>query len=203
MPWLVVGLGNPGRPYASNRHNIGFMVADEVASRSAGAFREKFQGRFCKGRLGVHDIFVLEPLTYMNLSGQSVGAAASFFKVPPDKTLVIHDDIDLPFARLRVKAGGGHGGHNGLRSIFEHYGRDFNRIRCGIGRPERDSERDVTGWVLGDFNADQRQGLPPLIDAAADAVELVIRDGVEHAMAQCNRTATHICGPIRGGQPTF
>ncbi len=187
MAWLVVGLGNPGPKYSGHRHNVGFMVVDELARRAGASFRQKFQAQFAKARLGRHDALLLEPMTYMNRSGTSVGSAASFFKVPQDETIVIHDELDLPYGDVRLKAGGGHGGHNGLRSIFEHYGRDFYRVRCGIGRPLRGG--DVTGYVLGDFSTDQRPTVPDLVDTAADAIEAVLSDGPTKAMNAFNRRA--------------
>lgn len=186
MPWLVVGLGNPGPKYAGHRHNVGFLVVDELARRGAASFRQKFHGQFARARLagGLEDSLLLEPMTYMNRSGISVGAAASFFKVAPAETLVIHDDLDLPFGDVRLKSGGGHGGHNGLRSLFEHFGSDFHRIRCGIGRPIRGG--DVSGYVLSDFDSAQRAELPDIVDAAADAIERVLREGTRKAMNTIN-----------------
>ncbi len=179
MPWLVAGLGNPGPQYAGNRHNIGFMVADELARRAGETFRDKFNARMARGQLSGQDAVLLEPLTFMNRSGTSIAAAATFFKVDIGQVIVIHDELDLPFGALRIKVGGGHGGHNGLRSIFQHLGQDFVRIRCGIGRP---AHGDVTGYVLGDFSADERPHLAQLIDTAADAVESVLRVGPGPAM---------------------
>src|SRR5262249_50545866 len=154
--WLVVGLGNPGRDYADTRHNIGFMVADELCRRwQLGAWRQKFGGEIAqKG-----DLVALKPLEYMNLSGQAVQGAAGFYKVEPEKVIVIHDEIDLPLGRIRVKAGGGHGGHNGLRSISENIGESYLRVRCGISKPEGGKER-VTGHVLGGFSKAEREEVP-------------------------------------------
>jgi PTH1 family peptidyl-tRNA hydrolase len=134
---LVVGLGNPGRGYASHRHNVGFMAIDELASKvSADAFREKFSGMYARARLGEEQAVLLKPMTYMNESGRSVQPAMAFFKATPRELIVIHDELDLPFGDVRVKFGGGHAGHNGLRSIIAHVGTgDFGRVRFGIGRP--------------------------------------------------------------------
>lgn len=195
MPWLLVGLGNPGPRYAGNRHNIGFMVAEELARRMGEPFRDKFDGRMARGRLAEEDVVVLEPLTFMNRSGTSVAAAAAFFKVDLPQVVIIHDELDLPFASLRIKVGGGHGGHNGLRSIFQHLGKDFLRVRCGIGRP---ADGDVTGHVLGDFAAAERGEVASLIDTAADAVETVLRVGPERAM-NAFHTISNQGGPIQGG----
>lgn len=183
MPWLVVGLGNPGPRYAGHRHNIGFMVVDELGRRTGAAFREKFKGLFDRVRMGAEDVVLLEPLTWMNLSGPSVGAAATFFKAEPAGTIVVHDELDLPFGSVQVKVGGGHAGHNGLRSIFDHFPKDFVRVRCGIGRPPHG---DVTNWVLSDFDGVDRAVLPDLVARAADAVETIVTRGTDHAMRTVN-----------------
>jgi PTH1 family peptidyl-tRNA hydrolase len=179
MPWLVVGLGNPGDRYAGNRHNAGFMVVDELARRYGQTFRTKFQARTTRIRVADQDVVLLQPMTYMNRSGPSVGEAARFYRVEPAQTVVIHDEIDLPFGELRFKVGGGHAGHNGLRSIFEHYPRDFVRLRFGVGRP---GMGDVSGHVLGDFDAVERATLSDLVIRAADGIEIVLQEGPEHAM---------------------
>lgn len=180
MTWLVVGLGNPEPKYVKNRHNVGFMVATELARRMGEGFISKFKGDLARGRLGPHDLLVLKPMTYMNLSGVSVAAAATFYKVPRERIVVIHDELDLPFPDVRVKVGGGHAGHNGLRSIFEHVGgRDFVRVRCGIGRPPHG---DVAGWVLSDYSPPEQGALPDVIDAATRAVELIVAEGPLAAM---------------------
>jgi len=182
MPWLIVGLGNPGPRYAKNRHNIGFMVADRLAQRAGDGFREKFHGQIARGRLAGRDAIVLQPLTWMNLSGISVGEAASFFKAAPSEVVVIHDELDLPLGEVKVKIGGGHAGHNGLRSIFEHFGKDFVRVRCGIGRP---AVGDVTSHVLGDFRGEESASLLAMIDHATQAVLLILENG---ALAAQNAT---------------
>ncbi|MCB9729844.1 MAG: aminoacyl-tRNA hydrolase [Deltaproteobacteria bacterium] len=187
MTWLVVGLGNPGREYAGNRHNIGFMVVDELVRRAGCDWREKFNGRFTKARFGDEDVILLEPLTFMNRSGTSVGAAGAFFKVPQDRAVVVHDELDLAFGQVRVKVGGGHAGHNGLRSIFSHFGKEFVRVRVGIGRP---AHGDVSGWVLSDFSKDEAPVVPRLVDAAADAVDRVVREGPGPVMNAYNGTSS-------------
>jgi len=187
VSWLVVGLGNPGTQYQGNRHNIGFMVLDELNRRAAGSFRNKFHGQHAKTRLANQDAHLLEPTTYMNRSGISVGAAAAFFKADVAQTIVVHDELDIPHGDVRIKVGGGHGGHNGLRSIFEHFGRDFIRVRCGIGRPPHG---DVSGYVLSDFDSHQRATLATFIDSAADAVESVLRDGPQRTMNAFHKKAT-------------
>lgn len=172
--FLVVGLGNPGGEYARNRHNIGFMAADELVRRhSFGPWRSKFQGELAEGNIGGDKVLVLKPMTYMNLSGQSVAAAARFLKVPVEDVVVIHDELDLAPGRLRVKRGGGAGGHNGLKSIDQHLGQNYRRIRLGIGHPG-DKDR-VAGYVLHDFAKTEQAWLDPLIDAVADAFALLLK----------------------------
>ncbi len=183
MTRLVVGLGNPGPTYAHNRHNIGFMVCDQLAG-GAGDWREKFNGHWTRLTLGGQDTLLLKPQTYMNRSGTSVAAAATFYKVPPAEVIVVHDELDLPFGAVRVKVGGGHAGHNGLRSIFEHFGKDFIRVRCGIGRPVHG---EVADFVLGDFRGEERIALDAFVKEASDAVERVLRDGPEPTMNQVNQ----------------
>lgn len=187
MTWLVVGLGNPGPGYAGHRHNIGFMVVDELARRAGATFRDKFKGRFTKALIaGREDALLIEPMTYMNRSGISVGAAAAFFKIDPERTIVVHDELDLAFGKLRLKSGGGHGGHNGLRSMYAHFGKDFYRVRCGIGRPPHG---DVTNWVLSDFSGDDAPELEGFVDAAADAVETIVLEGLREATNRFNGDA--------------
>jgi PTH1 family peptidyl-tRNA hydrolase len=181
---LVVGLGNPGAAYARNRHNVGFMVVDRLAEAAGASFREKWKGRFTKARVAGGEVVLLEPLTFMNRSGESVQAAMRFFGVPLSEVLVVHDELDLPFGTLRLKRGGGVAGHNGLRSIVQHCGGpDFLRARIGIGRPPHGSPE---GWVLGDFDADQGAALPSVLDDAARAVEAVIAEGISAAMNAVN-----------------
>src|SRR5687768_6949348 len=155
--WLVVGLGNPGREYAHTRHNIGFMVADELAKRwaSANAFRSKFGGEV----LQKDQIILLKPQEYMNVSGEATQRAAAFYKVEPSATLVIHDEIDLEFGTLRIKVGGGHGGHNGLRSMTQQLGEEYLRLRCGVGKPvdKGVAKEKVVGHVLGGFSKEEQK----------------------------------------------
>ncbi len=182
MTWLIVGLGNPGPQYANNRHNIGFMVLDRLAGVVGGGFREKFHGHMARGTLAGKDVTLLKPMTWMNLSGTSVGEAGTFFKASQAEVIVIHDELDLASGDVKVKIGGGHAGHNGLRSIFEHFGKDFVRVRCGIGRPKHG---DVTPHVLGDFRGDDLILLPDMIDKACKAVALILEKG---ALAAQNAT---------------
>ena len=175
---LFVGLGNPGADYAANRHNIGFMAVDAIVRRhSFSPWRAKFQGEVCEGTIGGEKVVALKPLTYMNESGRSVAACASFYKIEPKDFVVFHDELDLDPGRLKVKIGGGHAGHNGLRSIHAHLGPDYRRVRLGIGHPG--AKERVTGWVLGNFAKVDREWLEPLLDDIASAApKLVERDDV-------------------------
>jgi len=164
---LVVGLGNPGSEYASTRHNIGFMAVDELVRRhSFSPWKAKFQGAVSEGTIGSEKVVVLKPQTFMNLSGQSVGTAARFLKVTLGHVVVIHDELDLDPGRVRVKTGGGSGGHNGLKSIDAHLGRDYRRVRLGIGHPG--DKNLVTPYVLHPFAKADQDWLQPLLDAVAD-----------------------------------
>ena len=193
MVWLVVGLGNPGSEYAANRHNIGFMVVDALAKElGASSFRAKFSAQLSEveDRRGSHDdkLILLKPQQYMNLSGIATQQACAFYKIAPAQTIVVHDEIDLPYERLRIKVGGGHGGHNGLRSITEHCGADYVRVRCGVGKPESVGNRErVVGHVLGDFGKEEQKTLGVFIAEAADAVRAIVRDGTTKAMNQFNQ----------------
>ena len=182
---LVAGLGNPGREHADDRHNVGWMVVDELARRHGGSYRSKFSGRLAEVRLDGRRVALLRPETYMNVSGRSVGAAARFFKAPPDALLVVHDEVDLEPGRLQARAGGGLAGHNGLRSIAQALGtQEFLRLRVGVGRPGRGDRRDVADYVdaLVELDADREA----LVGRAADAVEALVRDGLEAAQRQFN-----------------
>src|SRR6476661_6265045 len=173
---LVVGLGNPGREYERNRHNVGAMVADELARRHDGSWRSKFSGRIAEIRLEGHKLAVLKPETYMNESGRSVGAAASFFKVEPDAVLVVHDESDLDAGRLQARMGGGLAGHNGLRSVAQHLGTpDFLRLRVGVGRPGRGDPRRLADYVLADF--EPHEDVEALVRRAVEAVETLDAEG--------------------------
>ena len=175
---LVVGLGNPGREHARDRHNAGWMVVDELASRHGGSFRSKFSGRLAEVRVGDAKIALLEPETYMNDSGRSLGAATRFFKVPIEQVVVVHDDVDLEVGRLQAKAGGGLAGHNGLRSIAQALGsQDFLRLRIGVGRPGRGDPRSVADYVLSPF--DPEDGADAIVSTAADAIETLLVEGLE------------------------
>ena len=182
---LVVGLGNPGREHAGNRHNVGWMVADELARRHGGSWRSKFSGRLAELRIGEHRVALLKPETYMNESGRSVAAAARFFKVEPDAILVVHDEGDLELGRLQARFGGGLAGHNGLRSTAQHLKtQDFLRLRVGVGRPQRGDPRPLADYLLSDFEpADDAEAL---VAHAADAVETIDVEGLERAQQKFN-----------------
>jgi peptidyl-tRNA hydrolase, PTH1 family len=182
---LVTGLGNPGRQYERTRHNLGWLVADELARRHGGSWRSKFTGSLAEIRLDGHRVALLKPETYMNESGRSVAAAARYFKVEPDALLVVHDDVDLEPARLQARRGGGLAGHNGLRSLAQHLGtQDFLRLRIGVGRPGRGDPRSVSDWVLSPFSPDE--DVEALVAGSADAVESLLRDGLETTQARFN-----------------
>jgi PTH1 family peptidyl-tRNA hydrolase len=186
--WLIVGLGNPGAEYASHRHNVGFMLVDELA-RELGAdpFRAKFSGEIAKARAGAEEILLLKPQTFMNRSGQSVQPAAAFLKVPVSNVMVIHDELDVPFAELRLKVGGGHAGHNGLRSIIQSLGSpEFVRLRMGIGRPPAGFRGDVADFVLSGFSMDERIALSDVLSRARASVLEVLARGVTPAMNKLN-----------------
>ena len=182
---LVAGLGNPGRGYERTRHNLGWLVMDELARRHGGSFRSKFSGRLAELRVDGRRIALLKPETYMNESGRSLGAAARFFKVGPEALLVVHDDVDLEPGRLQARSSGGRAGHNGLRSIAQALGtQDFLRLRIGVGRPGRGDRRSVSDYVLSNFDPDEN--VEALVARAADAVETLVREGLEAAQAQFN-----------------
>ena len=165
---LIVGLGNPGAEYEGHRHNIGFMAADRMAERHRlGPWRRKFSALICDGSIGGDRVVLLKPQAFMNLSGQSVAEAAKFYKIDPADIVVLHDELDIAPGKLRVKTGGGDAGHNGLRSITQHMGPDYIRVRLGIGHPG--SKERVHGWVLGNFAKADREWLDRLLDALADA----------------------------------
>ena len=182
---LVVGLGNPGREYAATRHNIGFMVADELAQRHGGSWRSKFSGEVADVRLDGARLALLKPQTFMNESGRSVSAAVRFYKVEPEAVLAVHDEVDLELGRMQLRLGGGLAGHNGLRSLTQHLKTpEFLRLRIGVGRPERGDPRPVADWVLSPFDASVDVG--SLVTRAADAVEVLVRDGVDGAQQRFN-----------------
>lgn len=184
--WLVVGLGNPGREYAGNRHNIGFEVVAELAARAkAPPMREKFGAELAEATLRGERVLLCKPMEFMNVSGQPVARVAKFWKIAPAATIVVHDDLDLPFGRLRLGAGGGHGGNNGVRSLLADLGTaDFLRVRFGVGRPAPGG--DAADYVLSDFSRAEQRELPDLRMQAADAVEEILASGLMTAMNRFN-----------------
>lgn len=181
--WLVAGLGNPGPGYAHNRHNVGQMVLDELAGRIGGSFKaHKSNAQVLEGRLGIGGprLVLAKPQTYMNVSGGPVAGLARFFDIDPLHVVAIHDEIDIPFNAIKLKLGGGEGGHNGLRDISKALStKDYYRVRVGVGRPP--GRMDTADFVLRDFGTAERKELPFLRDEAADAAELLIREGLEAA----------------------
>jgi PTH1 family peptidyl-tRNA hydrolase len=181
-PLLVVGLGNPGENYARTRHNVGFMVADLLAARLGSKFKahKRSGAEIATGRLTGHAVVLAKPRCYMNESGRQVVPLAKFYSVPPADIIVIHDELDIDFGRIRLKLGGGEGGHNGLRSIATALGtKDFQRVRIGIGRPP--GRKDPAAFVLENFSATERAEVPTICEQAADATELLIELGLESA----------------------
>jgi peptidyl-tRNA hydrolase, PTH1 family len=184
---LLVGLGNPGPGHAGDRHNIGYMAVDATVHRHGfGPYRSKFRGQVAEGTLADEKVIALKPETYMNLSGESVAAAAHFYKLPTERVIVIHDEIDLAFGKLRVKQGGGTGGHNGIRSIDAHLGPDFWRVRLGVGHP---GDRDmVIGHVLRPFSKEEQPAVDKLVDTIADAIPLLVAGDANRFMSKVDVT---------------
>lgn len=186
---IICGLGNPGRQYEGNRHNIGFLVLDALATRWKLSFTSnKFDAELASGSFAGDKVLLIKPQTFMNLSGVSLGGAARFYKVPPADVLVIHDELDLPYPKLALKAGGGTGGHNGLNSIRESWGEEsYGRLRFGIGKPQGPNAKErVVGHVLGDFSGEERQTLGEHIVKACEICDSWARDGLARAMNRWN-----------------
>jgi PTH1 family peptidyl-tRNA hydrolase len=186
---LIVGLGNPGREYAATRHNLGWLALDELCSHASlpCGFKKKFQGEFAKGELDGRECVFLRPETYMNESGRSVQGAVAFFHAAPRDVIVLHDELDLPFGEVRVKLGGGHAGHNGLRSMIRDLGTpEFVRVRMGVGRPPPSFTGEVADFLLSAFYAEERTQVPDIVTAGVAAVRKILRDGLERAMNEIN-----------------
>jgi PTH1 family peptidyl-tRNA hydrolase len=194
--WLVAGLGNPGPPYAGNRHNAGYLAADVLAARAGVRFRAgKFRAMAAEGRVAGLSVIIVKPLTFMNDSGVAVGGISGYHRIGAGRIVVVHDELDLPFGTIRLKRGGGDNGHNGLRSVTAHLGtREYYRVRIGIGRPP--GRMDPAAYVLRDFSAAERKELPFLLDRAADAVEALLADGLTTA-----QNAFHGSGWAETGGP--
>jgi PTH1 family peptidyl-tRNA hydrolase len=190
--WLVVGLGNPGPSYSGHRHNIGYLVVEELARRMGSGFRAHKSGRadVVEGRFGAPRapgprVVLARARCYMNESGGAVKALTTFYKVPPARVIAIHDELDLPFGTMRVKLGGGDNGHNGLKSLRSSFGTgDFHRVRIGIGRPP--GRQQVADWVLANYSSTERKDVPFQVDRAADAVEMLIGEGLEKTQQKFN-----------------
>jgi PTH1 family peptidyl-tRNA hydrolase len=182
--WLFVGLGNPGDKYKNNRHNVGFMVVDQIAGDNHWpAFKSKFNGEITEGRLGAQKVALLKPMTFMNESGISVRKAADFYKIPPEKIIVFHDELDIEPSRIKVKQGGGTGGHNGLKSIDAHLGnKDYWRVRLGIGHPG-DKNR-VSGYVLNDFSKEEQTWLEDWIYVLSKNSDYLVKDNKDDYMTR-------------------
>ncbi|MFE9339089.1 aminoacyl-tRNA hydrolase [Streptomyces sp. NPDC007063] len=190
-PWLIAGLGNPGPDYSGNRHNVGFMVADLLAGRTGGRFKSHKAGRaqVLEGRIGIPGttstrVVLAKPMSYMNVSGGPVKALLDFYGIGTDRLLVIHDELDIDYGALRLKFGGGDNGHNGLKSLTKLLGRDYYRVRFGVGRPP--GRMQVADYVLKDFSSTERKELDYFVDRAADACESLITDGLERAQSTYN-----------------
>lgn len=188
-PWLVVGLGNPGPGYAMNRHNVGFMVVDLLAERMGGGFKRRGQAQVVEGRSGPvgpssRRLVLAKPMSFMNLSGGPVAALRDFYKVPTERIVAVHDELDIDYGTLRLKLGGGDNGHNGLKSMTKAMGADYHRVRFGIGRPP--GRMQVADYVLKDFSSTERKELDYLVDRAADAVESLITEGLSRAQSTYN-----------------
>jgi PTH1 family peptidyl-tRNA hydrolase len=189
---LIVGLGNPGEKYRRTRHNLGFRVVDRFAERAgASAGRDRFSGELIQVDRATGRLWLLKPMTYMNDSGRSVGAALRFFKLPPEQVLIVHDELDLPFGQVRLKLGGGDAGHQGVRSVISHLGTDaFARARLGIGRPPAEFQGGAVAYVLEDFPLAERASVEELVGRAVEAVELTLDRGLSQGMNVINQRNT-------------
>lgn len=191
---LLVGLGNPGSGYTNNRHNLGFMTADSIVARhNLGAWRTKFQGQFAQGQLGSDKVVVLKPSTFMNESGRSVSDAMSFYKLELDDVIVFYDEIELAPGKIRVKKGGGHAGHNGIRSLVAHIGEAFWRVRMGVGHPGQKDR--VSGYVLQDFAKADETWVTTLVEASADATHLLVDGEDNRFMTDVSQTMRDVETP--------
>ncbi len=206
--FLVVGLGNPGRQYEGNRHNVGFMAVDDLrGTEGLPDFKEKFSGVWTRGEVNLgsarESVALLKPLTFMNLSGDSVQPATAFLKVSAADVIVVHDELDIPFGEVRLKFGGGHAGHNGLRSIINRLGTpDFLRVRIGIGRPPAGFKGDVADYVLQNFDTMERAELASVIRRALDATRKILAEGKSAAMNTVNTTKTRRPNTPKAATPT-
>jgi PTH1 family peptidyl-tRNA hydrolase len=195
--WLIAGLGNPGPSYVGNRHNAGYLTADVLAERAGARFKAgKFRALSAEGRLAGLGVIIIKPLTFMNESGIAVRGVSGYYRIGAGQTVVIHDELDLPFGTIRLKRGGGDNGHNGLRSVTAHLGtRDYYRVRIGIGRPP--GRMDPAAYVLRDFSAAERKELPLVLETAADAVEALLTSGLAAAQNAFHGGSPAETGPDR------
>lgn len=195
---LIVGLGNPGREHAGNRHNAGFQCIDRLAEAHGMSFtRRQARARAAQGEIGGHRVLLVKPQTFMNGSGEAVGQLARFYKIPPANVLVLYDDLDLPLGTIRLRPGGGAGGHRGMRSIIQHLDtEDFHRLRLGIGRPP--GAMDPVDYVLNDFTADERADMELAFERAVAAIECFLGEGIDAAMNAFNPPAG--CKPAGGSR---
>jgi len=188
--FLIVGLGNPGRNHAFNRHNVGFMAVDKLAlAQGIDLRRVQSKAIVGNGRLAERAVILAKPQTFMNLSGEAVGALASFYRIPPRAVLVVYDELDIPFGVIRLREKGGAGGHNGMRSVIQHLGNDFPRLRLGIGRPP--GRMDPAAYVLQDFSRDELPLVSEMLATAGQAIASFVRDGIDLTMSRFN-------GPVEG-----
>ena len=199
--WLIVGLGNPEKKYAANRHNVGFHVLDRLAAKTGVSITDqRFNGRFGRAVVGQRAILLLKPTTFMNASGAAVAKAARFYKIAPEQIAVVYDDIDLEFARLRLRAGGSHGGHRGVESVIEALGtRTFPRLRIGVGRPP--GGMDPIVYVLSNFSPDEQPAIEKTIEQGVDAALSLVSEGLERTMTRFNSRATAPARPDAPKEP--
>jgi peptidyl-tRNA hydrolase, PTH1 family len=183
--FLVVGLGNPGKKYEKTRHNVGFDVVQRLAERGFQGWKVSGNAEISRGTVGEHDVLLVKPMTFMNLSGDAVGAISHFYKIEPGNIVVVHDELDFELGRVGVKVGGGHGGHNGLRSIMAHVGREFPRVRVGVGKPV--SKEEGADHVLSRFDKGEVSRVDEAVAKAGEAVAVIIEKGAQAAMNQFNR----------------
>ena len=199
--WLIVGLGNPEKKYTANRHNVGFHVLDRLAAKTGVSITDRrFQGWFGKAAVGQHAMLLLKPTTFMNASGAAVAKAANYYKIPSENVAVVYDDIDLEFARLRIRAGGSHGGHRGVESVIEALGtRTFPRLRIGVGRPP--GGMDPIDYVLSDFLPEEQPAIEKTIEQGVDAALSLVTEGLERTMTRFNSRTTAPARPDAPKEP--
>ena len=185
--FLIAGLGNPGEKYSKTRHNVGFSFIEELADEyNISLSKQKFSAEYGKGKIDGYDVLLVKPLSFMNLSGEPVQKITNFFNIQTENVIIVHDDLDIEIGRVKIKEKGGHGGHNGIRSLISHIGNDFTRVRIGIGRP--DGKGDVSDFVLGKFKKSDKDLITDIITITKDAVVTIIKDGTANAMNRFNQS---------------